>query len=214
MLFRSYNSVFKDLPEASNIAEKSTRAATVSNPINVKNPPITPACNSGFNDLPEASKSVEKSTNAAKVQSMREYVGDRPGKEKYPDMGAVNPDMVQSMGNEEGKVPEKERQLFEGINSGNYSEESNGQKRCDLARVTPTGSSDQPKRVLPVWTRRDRPATKGLSKPTEKITGKKRQYVSTDDHVELFSKRLQISENGEEAPSILAEADVQPRQEQ
>ena len=209
-----YNSEFKDLPEASNKAEKSTTAATVSNPINAKNPPITPDCNSVINDLPEASKSVEKSTKAATVQSMREYVGDMPGKEKYPNMGAINPDMVQSMGNDEGKVPGKERQPFVGINCGNFFEETNGQNRCEPARVTPTRISDQPKRILPVWTRRDRPATKGPSKPTEKITGKKRQYVSTDDHVELFSKRLQISQNGEEASSILAEADVQPRQEQ
>ena len=149
-----------------------------------------------FNGLPEESNNVEKSTNVETVQSMGYYVGEMPGKEKYPEVGAINIETVQSMGYDVGKVPGKEKQpdvgakTGEGINYVNPIEGKNGKNAHVPARVVPTRVSDQAKCVLPAWTRKCRPATPGPSKPTEKIIRKKREHVNTDDHVELFSKRL------------------------
>ena len=125
-----------------------------------------------FNGLPEESNNVEKSTNIETMQSMEDYEGEVPGKEKNPDVGS---------------------KTREGINYVNPIEGKNRKNNHVPARVVPTRVSDQAKRVLLAWTRRCRLATPGSNKPTEKITRKKREHVNSNDHVELFSKRLQIS---------------------
>nr|POE50637.1 hypothetical protein CFP56_00096 [Quercus suber] len=138
-------------------------------PINDAIPPFPHAYNSVINELPGELNMIEKSTTIATDQLVDECVNEVPGKEKN--------NVVESM-------------TREGINCGDPIEGKKLNNSCEPTRVP-----DHAKRVLPSWTRRCRPVTQSQVNSIGKITGKKREHVTSDDHVEVFSKRLQISQN-------------------
>ena len=74
---------------------------------------------------------------------------------------------------------------------------------------TPTNSEFFPQ---PKWKRLLRVSTCSVSS-NENHSGAKRSMNGTDDLCELPSKKLQVSHEGKENSSILAEAVAQPRQE-
>lgn len=130
----------------------------------------------------------KKSINVEILPAKESYTADMPGKEKEVEIIS---------------------RILKGINCQCPSQKSS-QK---IPRV-PTRVSTQAKCVLPSWTCRDRPVTQSQKQTIPKITGKKRELVISKDCVELTLKRLQISHNVDDTPTILAKADHQPRQEQ